>query len=43
MVGNLFMSAAIAGVTALHARITRVNLLRQFSALFIVIGCAAIP
>ena len=43
MVGNLFMSAAIAGVTALHARIKRVNLLRQFSALFIVIGCAAIP
>ena len=39
---NLFMLAAIAGVTALYARITRVNLMRKFSALFIVISYAAV-
>ena len=39
---NLFMLAAIASVTALYARMTRVNLLRKFSALFIVISYAAV-
>ena len=35
---NLFMLTAIVGVTALYATITRVNLMRKFSALFIVIS-----
>ena len=39
---NLFMLAAIAGVTVLYARLTRVNLMRKFSALFIVISYAAV-
>ena len=39
---NLFMLAAIAGVTVLYARITRVNMLQKFSALFIVISYAAV-
>lgn len=39
---NLFMLAAIAGVTAVYVRITRVNLIRKFSALFIVISYAAV-
>lgn len=39
---NLFMLAAIAGVTAFYARITQVNLIQKFSALFIVISYAAV-
>ena len=39
---KLFMLSAIAGVTALYARMTRVNLMRKFSALFIVISYAAV-
>ena len=39
---NLFMLAAIAGITVLYARITRVNMLQKFSALFIVISYAAV-
>jgi len=39
---NLFMLVAIAGVTAFYARITQVNLIQKFSALFIVISYAAV-
>ncbi len=39
---NLFMLAAIVGVTAFYARITQVNLIQKFSALFIVISYAAV-
>jgi len=39
---NLFMLAAIAGVTVFYARITQVNLIQKFSALFIVISYAAV-
>lgn len=39
---NLFMLAAIAGVTAFYARITQVNLIQKFSAQFIVISYAAV-
>lgn len=39
---NLYMLAAIAVTTAVYFRITRVNLMRKFSVLFIVISYAAV-
>lgn len=39
---NLYMLAAIAGVTALYVRMTRVSLMRKISALFVVISYAAV-
>ena len=39
---NLYMLAAVAGVTALYARMTRVNRVQKFSVLFIVISYASV-
>lgn len=39
---NLFMLLAVAGVTALFMRLTRENLTRKFTVLFIVISYAAV-